>query len=93
MGGNAEAPLLMLHRTNYAAGTIWPVLKGSTRAWLPCSAKPDRSWWPAKLSRISPPRDTAVRATIHIECTPAEARLFLGLPDVQPIQAAALDQL
>jgi hypothetical protein len=34
-----------------------------------------------------------VRATIHIECTPAEARLFLGLPDVQPIQAAVLDQL
>ena len=63
------------------------------RAWLPCSAKPDRSWWPAKLARIQPTRDTAVRATIHIECTPAEARLFLGLPDVQPIQAAVLDRL
>ena len=34
-----------------------------------------------------------MRAIIHIECTPAEARLSLGLPDVQPIQAAVLDQL
>ena len=34
-----------------------------------------------------------MRAIIHIECTPAEARLSLGLPDVQSIQAAVLDQL
>jgi DNA-binding NtrC family response regulator len=34
-----------------------------------------------------------MRATIHIECTPAEARLYLGLPDVQPIQAAVLERL
>ena len=30
---------------------------------------------------------------IEIECTPAEARSFLGLPDVEPIQAAVMGQL
>ena len=34
-----------------------------------------------------------MRATINIECTPAEARAFFGLPDVQPIQAAVMDRL
>ena len=34
-----------------------------------------------------------MRATIHIECTPAEARACFGLPDVQPMQAAIMDQL
>ena len=30
---------------------------------------------------------------IEIECTPAEARSFLGLPDVEPIQAAVMERL
>ena len=30
---------------------------------------------------------------IDIECTPAEARSFLGLPDVEPIQAAVMERL
>jgi len=34
-----------------------------------------------------------MRATINIECTPAEARAFFGLPDVQPMQAAMMDRL
>ena len=34
-----------------------------------------------------------MKTTINIECTPAEARTFFGLPDVQPIQAAVLDRL
>src|SRR3954452_20824926 len=34
-----------------------------------------------------------MKAVIHIECTPAEARAFLGLPDVEPIQAAVLERL
>jgi hypothetical protein len=28
-----------------------------------------------------------------IECTPEEARTFLGLPDVQPVQKAMMDRL
>ena len=34
-----------------------------------------------------------MKVTIDIECTPEEARAFLGLPDVQPMQRALLDQL
>ena len=38
---------------------------------------------------------TAMKTTINIdiECTPAEARSFLGLPDVEPIQAAVMERL
>jgi Family of unknown function (DUF6489) len=34
-----------------------------------------------------------MRATITIECTPAEARASFGLPDLQPIQAAVIGQM
>ena len=45
------------------------------------------------LAQARAPRDTPMRATINIECTPAEARAFFGLPDVQPMQAAMMDRL
>lgn len=31
-----------------------------------------------------------MKVTIEIDCTPLEARQFVGLPDVQPMQAAVL---
>jgi len=34
-----------------------------------------------------------MKITFDIDCTPEEARLFLGLPDVKPMQDALLDQL
>jgi hypothetical protein len=34
-----------------------------------------------------------MKATIHIECTPAEARACFGLPDVHPMQAAMMERL
>ena len=34
-----------------------------------------------------------MKVTIDIECTPEEARAFLGLPDLQPMQGALLGQL
>jgi len=34
-----------------------------------------------------------MRAVIDIECTPAEARAFLGLPDVGPLQVAVMEEL
>ena len=34
-----------------------------------------------------------MKVTIEIDCTPEEARRFLGLPDVQPMQAAVMDRL
>src|SRR5215213_164060 len=41
----------------------------------------------------APPSVRVMKATINIECTPAEARAFFGLPDVQPIQTAVMKQL
>jgi len=34
-----------------------------------------------------------MKVTIEIDCTPLEARLFMGLPDVQPMQAAVLAEM
>ena len=34
-----------------------------------------------------------MKVTIDIDCTPAEARAFFGLPDMQPLQAAVMDRL
>lgn len=31
-----------------------------------------------------------MKITVDVECTPDEARQFLGLPDVKPLQAAAM---
>jgi hypothetical protein len=34
-----------------------------------------------------------VKVTIEIDCTPEEARVFMGLPDVKPMQAAVLEKM
>ncbi len=34
-----------------------------------------------------------MKITMEVDCTPEEARRFLGLPDVAPLQAAAMEQL
>ena len=34
-----------------------------------------------------------MKVTMNIDCTPEEARRFLGLPDVAPIQEAVLSDL
>lgn len=34
-----------------------------------------------------------MKITIDIDCTPEEARQFLGLPDVQPMQEAMMQQI
>ncbi|WP_398477061.1 DUF6489 family protein [Tardiphaga sp.] len=34
-----------------------------------------------------------MKVTVTVDCTPLEAREFLGLPDVQPMQAAMMDQM
>jgi hypothetical protein len=31
-----------------------------------------------------------MKVTVEIDCTPDEARAFLGLPDVKPMQAAVM---
>lgn len=34
-----------------------------------------------------------MKVTVEIDCTPDEARQFLGLPDVKPLQAAVMAQM
>jgi hypothetical protein len=34
-----------------------------------------------------------MKITIDVDCTPEEARAFLGLPDVAPVQAAVMEEL
>lgn len=34
-----------------------------------------------------------MKITIDVDCTPEEARTFLGLPDVQPMQEALMQQI
>ncbi len=34
-----------------------------------------------------------MKVTIDIDCTPEEARTFLGLPDLKPMQASMMKQL
>ena len=33
-----------------------------------------------------------MKVNVEIDCTPAEARQFLGLPNVEPMQAAVMEQ-
>lgn len=34
-----------------------------------------------------------MKITIEVDCTPEEARTFLGLPDVQPLQAVMMAEI
>jgi hypothetical protein len=34
-----------------------------------------------------------MKVTINIDCTPEEARAFLGLPDVRPMQEAVMKEI
>jgi hypothetical protein len=38
-------------------------------------------------------RNRIMKVTIEVDCTPEEARSFLGLPDVVPIQQALMEKL
>jgi hypothetical protein len=34
-----------------------------------------------------------MKITVNVDCTPLEARQFMGLPDVEPMQKAALAEI
>ena len=34
-----------------------------------------------------------MKITVDIDCTPAEARQFMGLPDLEPMQKAAMAEI
>jgi hypothetical protein len=38
-------------------------------------------------------QECSMKVTVVVDCTPLEAREFFGLPDVQPMQAAMMDQM
>jgi hypothetical protein len=39
------------------------------------------------------PSGADMKINVEIDCTPLEARQFFGLPDVQPMQTAVMDNL
>jgi hypothetical protein len=47
------------------------------------------------VARLSdrPHRSAAMKVTINIDCTPEEARTFLGLPDFGPLQREVMESL
>jgi hypothetical protein len=44
-------------------------------------------------SRSGTSQEHGMMVNIEIDCTPEEARQFMGLPDVQPMQNAMMDKL
>jgi Family of unknown function (DUF6489) len=40
-----------------------------------------------------PERGYNMKITVNIDCTPAEAREFMGLPDLRPMQAGIMEDL
>jgi hypothetical protein len=38
-------------------------------------------------------QELIMKVIVTVDCTPLEAREFLGLPDVQPMQSAMMDQM
>src|SRR5271165_5311668 len=37
--------------------------------------------------------DRPMKITVNVDCTPLEARQFMGLPDVEPMQKAAMAEI
>jgi hypothetical protein len=46
-----------------------------------------------QLGVLAPSEGATMKVTIEIDCTPVEARQFMGLPDVQPMQAAVMAEI
>jgi len=48
--------------------------------------------WPPIAGRATN-RNRIMKVTVEVDCTPEEARRFLGLPDVVPTQQAVMEKL
>lgn len=48
--------------------------------------------WPQTAGRAAN-RNRIMKVTVEVDCTPEEARHFLGLPDVAPMQQAIMEKL
>jgi hypothetical protein len=87
---------------------IWSATPRDERSYAPFSvprrARPNRQ---RKINRFGDGRPTAplsrradvrrqkrtMKITVNVDCTPLEARQFMGLPDVEPMQKAAMAQI
>ena len=47
----------------------------------------------AKSSRLNRESALPMKITVDVDCTPLEARQFMGLPDVEPMQKAAMAEI
>ena len=45
------------------------------------------------MGLLSGTKEEAMKVTVNIDCTPLEAREFMGLPNVQPMQENVMKQL
>ncbi len=45
------------------------------------------------MSAVGSQRGVPMKIKVDIECTPDEARAFMGLPDVKPMQEALMGQM
>ena len=45
------------------------------------------------MSRTAPKKGPVMKVTIEMDMTPQEARAFMGLPDVEPMQKKMLDDM
>jgi hypothetical protein len=43
--------------------------------------------------KIGRTREATMKIKVDVDCTPEEARTFLGLPDVQPMQQAVMAEM
>jgi Family of unknown function (DUF6489) len=50
-------------------------------------------WGRHYSAAIWPHAEGAMKVHIDIDCTPEEARTFMGLPDVQPMQEAVMREM
>jgi hypothetical protein len=73
--------------------TIFAESKGpdpASRRQVACVVRPVVAiLWPA----VETASGADMKINVEIDCTPLEARQFFGLPDVQPMQTAVMDNL
>lgn len=52
-----------------------------------------KSLYTPVVHRILLGKAVVMKVTVNVDCTPEEARAFMGLPDVQPMQQAVMAEL
>jgi hypothetical protein len=73
----------------------WPVSASMNRTALETMIQESSGRYPVRirLAKRKQTKEIAMKVTIEIDCTPEEARRFLGLPDVAPMQQAMMDNI